>query len=1098
MLSLPTAAQEETRHPDDTGEDVNSRAYSLTEKGCRGARILDYLELHGTYGVIDADILLEVTRNEVELRARERESGSAAAVAGSTWTSLGPNNGAGRATAVAIHPTTIGTALIGAAGGGVWKTSDNGANWTALTDSLPNLSVGALSYAPSDASVVYLGTGEGGQAFDFIPGIGLLASTDGGATWNLPPSVLATMFYRISVHPVQANELVIATNRGAMRSENGQNGPWTTVINSGSALGVIGYGDVTDFVRDPSNDQTLYAATWDRQRHCQRFACTDPNNIAPPTVLKSTDGGKTWSPAATGLPVSSSAMLVNRIALAIAPSSPQTLYAAFETNDITSGVNTSRVYKTVDGGANWTETALSQSTSTSISRYMNGQGWYDNAIVVAPGDANVVIAGGIGYVKTIDGGANWTLPAALNGVHVDAHDLRYDAAGTLWVANDGGIWTNTDNATAVANTSNRNTNLVTRQYYAMSQDVVNRNRMMGGTQDNGTNRRTDTGGSAFSSFTGGDGFACLISPLTPSVLYSTFQFAAINRVTNLGAASFSVNDVSPLFMATGDSKPFFTLLLPEPNNPATLYTGTQRVWKSTTAGDAWTPLSTNVTGGAAWNASTVRSIAVAATNPRVMMISKGASVYRTEDGGASWALAVIGLPGRTVTNLEIDPTDAAKAWATIAGMASFSVYSTNNGGTTWAQRSNGLPNFSALVIRFDPTNTETLYAGTDVGVYRTTDSGANWSVFGTGLPAVSVYDIRVMSDGSALRVATHGRGMWELNVTGVTNRVPTVTIAPPSSGVTVARGGKVDFGGTAVDADDDPMSVRWAFSDDWSTQDTAHAASTSHTFYRPGIWPVALSAFDSHGGVGGAEIKVTVTEEGDDCAAPIVIPSAGPFPWALTLNPESATRQTSDPSASCYQFTYTRSVWLSFTPETSGNYRFSLCGSRSAGWISGYTGPACGPYASTGFCLVNTSPDFDCETDTSSLAALTAGTTYRFVMSHYFSNVHGPVTISVTKETTPPALASSVSPFSGSSLGGQTVIVSGYGFVAGSTTVSFGGRAATNVTVLSGNLLTCVTPVHAIGFVDVVVTTPAAAATLRQPYAYTGGLAPAKRRRALR
>ncbi|HEY6051994.1 MAG TPA: hypothetical protein VIZ58_12140, partial [Thermoanaerobaculia bacterium] len=172
-------------------------------------RILLYLQRHGDLGRIDPERRREQVGVEyARWRERAGKGGkSAQGIGGSDWSSLGPTNGAGRMTALAPHPTDANTIYVGAAGGGVWKSSDAGATWTPLTEGLSDLSVGALAVAPSSPDTIYLGTGEGGYAIDFIPGIGFLKSTDGGVTWNLPSSVIATTFYRISVHPTNANEL---------------------------------------------------------------------------------------------------------------------------------------------------------------------------------------------------------------------------------------------------------------------------------------------------------------------------------------------------------------------------------------------------------------------------------------------------------------------------------------------------------------------------------------------------------------------------------------------------------------------------------------------------------------------------------------------------------------------------------------------------------------------------------------------------------------------------------------------------------------------------------------------------------------------------
>src|SRR5262245_40968835 len=223
------------------------------------ARARDYLRRHGDLGAIDPEgqrrrvaAAYERFRRETDLRKRGLFPRG---VEDAEWISLGPTNAGGRMTAIAPIPGSPSGAYAGAAGGGVWKSTNGGDSWQPLTDGLHDLSVGAIAVAPSNPLIVYVGTGEGCHANAFIPGIGLVRSLDGGETWILPESVVATAFFRISVHPDDANELVAGTNLGALRSTDG-GATWTSVIS------VDDYGEVADLVRDPTDPKILYAATW--------------------------------------------------------------------------------------------------------------------------------------------------------------------------------------------------------------------------------------------------------------------------------------------------------------------------------------------------------------------------------------------------------------------------------------------------------------------------------------------------------------------------------------------------------------------------------------------------------------------------------------------------------------------------------------------------------------------------------------------------------------------------------------------------------------------------------------------------------------------
>jgi len=468
-------------------------------------RYLVELELRGlSPGSTDAGVLLGRARKAYDEYRRGGAAFHAMSMGESDWISLGPNNGAGRFTAVTPHPSIPGTVLAGAAGGGVWRTRDGGATWEPLTDGIPNLSVGALAMAPSNPDIVYLGTGEGGYGIDFIPGIGMLRSDDGGDTWSLPDQVIATQFFRINVDPRDPDVLLAATNEGLLRSETG-GATWSTVLsayaNTSSRKLVV-----TDVIRSGSLPDRLYAAVW-----CLG-SC--PSGIS--RVMKSTDNGLTWSVADSGLPSAlSDRWDLNRTALAIAPSNDRILYAAMNVAPATNGdVAPVQIYRTTDRGATWKKVK-------NPDPYLGAQGWYDNTITVSPSDPNRVVAGGVYYVVSGDGGQSWATKKPSTGItnlpHVDAHDLQWQG-DTLWVACDGGIWKSATNGVTWTDANN---GLVTRQYYGLAIDPADREIVLAGSQDNGTNQRRSTGDNSWDMVLGGDGFECGINPLIPTIRYGT-------------------------------------------------------------------------------------------------------------------------------------------------------------------------------------------------------------------------------------------------------------------------------------------------------------------------------------------------------------------------------------------------------------------------------------------------------------------------------------------------------------------------------------------------------------------------------------------------
>ncbi|HEY6049917.1 MAG TPA: hypothetical protein VIZ58_01615, partial [Thermoanaerobaculia bacterium] len=602
-------------------------------------------------------------------------------------------------------------------------------------------------------------------------------------------------------------------NAGAFRSTDG-GATWTNVISHDV------YGEVPEIVRDAGDPRILYAATW-----CSAIrGC----GILPGRVLRSTDGGATWADRSSGLPTNSLGGRYERMALAISPSNPSVLYAGRAVQNLNTGDVISHIYKTTDAGATWVD--LPSPIGSQILRsYLGFQSYYDTALAVSPASPDVLMAGGVGHIRSADGGVTFTAMASL---HPDCHDLRYQGS-TLWIANDGGIWTSEDDGKTVAE---HNTGLVTRQYYALASDRSNRDRIVAGSQDNGNVQRTSPGTVWRNMGNAGDGFQAAVHPFSPDIMWNSSQGVQIFRTQDAGSASTPrFKNVSPP-LDDGERVPFATVVRLDAREGSTIYTGTYRVWKSLDGGGGWRPLSTTTTDGSAWStASLVTSVAFSAASSQSLLIGKGHAVYRSDDGGKTWTPGR-GLPDAAVTSVELDPRDAFRAWASFSTTTGPSVYRSFDGGVSWIPGATGLPPFAAQVVRIDPTDSNDLFCGTDVGVYRSTDAGGTWARFGTGLPAASVHDVDVFEDGSIVRVATHGRGIWELRVPPTGNTPPAAAISAPSGEISVTPGSPVDFTGSVSDPDaGDRVSGFWFFGDDATTANLAGQSGTiRHVFQRPG------------------------------------------------------------------------------------------------------------------------------------------------------------------------------------------------------------------------------------------------------------------------
>ena len=547
----------------------------------------------------------------------------------------------------------------------------------------------------------------------------------------LPSEVVANSFYRISVHPDRPLEVVAATDAGGLRSTDG-GATWTGFLD-----GLV----VTDLIRtaDPA---VLYAATGTTQ------------------VWKSEDGGMSWTLRSNGIPPPASdsrwpsALPIRRACMrraksrAVRTSIGRWTAANRGPTSTRYGIPRINIWGTPDSGP----------TRSPSCRAAPKSSWREEWPPI----------------RSADGGATWT-PFA--NTHADVHDLRVQGS-TLWVANDGGVWSSPDGGvTAVA----RNDGLVTRQYYSVANDPSNPHGVLAGAQDNGTSARSDAGTSSWMPLTGGDGFDCVIETLPAKVTYTSMQVGEIYRLFDSAGQEAEPEAITPPYDAD-ERIPFRTLLVPDPSQPTTMYTGSTRIWRTSDAGSSWSPLPTAIV-GTSWSAETVGTIAVAPSQSLVLMAGKGSEIYRTVDGGQSWSSASAGLPDAMVNRIAIDPEDASVAYAALATTDGISVYGTSDG-AHWEPRSSGLPASPALVVRIDPKDSSTLYCGTGIGLFRSTDRGLSWSAAGAGLPATSVEDAQILEDGSAIRIATFGRGVWELRLSrggGESGRAAPVLRCPPGT-----------------------------------------------------------------------------------------------------------------------------------------------------------------------------------------------------------------------------------------------------------------------------------------------------------------------------
>lgn len=689
--------------------------------------------------------ITELDRIDIELRTRAVQS-----VQAGKWTSIGPqptNPGSifvtsGRVNTIAIDPRDSKTIYIGAAEGGVWKTVNGGVNWKPISDSQPSLANGAIALDPSNPDTVYVGTGEENFAIDSYYGAGILKSTNGGANWkNIVGPFLHTYIGGLAVHPSNGQVLLCSSQIGIWRSTDGAN-TWTRVL-AGVGTGVL---------FDPSNGNIAYAAIG------------SPFGAFGNGVYRSANGGETWESikgkGANALPSTN----VGRIALAIAPSSTSTLYVAVHDSVTGSLLD---IYKTTNAGNIWNPTHAPDICGAT------GQCWYDMTIRVSPTDADVVFAGGqTSIIRTIDGGSTWVQPYFFGAnqqqaIHPDYHDLQFTPdGGTLYIANDGGMYNTTDvTSPAVSWTELNDTLSITQFYPGVAIDPLDIGKTLAGTQDNGLQLYQK--GVGWNAVNCGDGGYSVFSTITPLIAYTSCVSGDTIDITPDGGNTWIPSQYG---IDLNDRQQFVAPMTGDPSNSKTLYYGTYRIWQTQDGAGQWFPISPDLTGG---GSATIKSITVAPSDPNTVYAGTSdgkLQVTHTALKGvqASWIDRSSGLIQRSVTSITVDPIDAGSAYVTYSGFLNSvvtptkHVFKTTNGGAKWTDISGNLPDLPVNSLVVDPDLPNTLYIGTDAGVRASTDGGATWSGVGSGLPLVVVEAMILHRPTRTLRVVTHGRGVWDL------------------------------------------------------------------------------------------------------------------------------------------------------------------------------------------------------------------------------------------------------------------------------------------------------------------------------------------------
>ncbi len=692
------------------------------------------------------------------------------------WRLIGPFRG-GRVLTVAGIPGDPTTFYFGSVDGGVWKTPNAGVTWEPLFDHEPVASIGALALAPSDPSVIYVGTGEPDMRSNITFGAGVYKSSDGGAHWAHLGLDDTRHIGKIVVDPRNPSVVLVAalghaygpnTERGVFRSADGGR-TWDRVLYKDAETGAI------DLALDPGDPEQMYAALWQARR--TPWSQYPPDEGPGSGLYRSGDGGKTWAPVGgRGLPAGP----LGRIGLATArgPEGAR-VYALVGARE---GAG---LYRSDDAGATW--------RLVGADPRITSRNWYFCRVTVDPRNPAVVYVPNVALLRSTDGGATFEAIKGAPGGD-DYHELWVDPqVGTrMIVGSDQGATVSLDGGRTWSSWYNQ----PTAQFYHVATDGQFPYRVYGAQQDAGTAAtlsRSDYGEITFRDWQpvgAGESGYIAPDPLHPEIVYGGDASGGAWRFDRTTGQS---QDIAPWPLSffgqpMPERKYRFTWTSPlvfDRLDPATLYLGAQVLFRTRDGGLHWDAISPDLAGAQPEGRSQSGPVSVANARARgygviysvaPSPLQKGLIWVGTDDGliqlttdaGQTWRnVTPPGLePWSKISLIEASPVAAGAAYAAVDRhrLDDFApyIYRTRDYGQHWTTLGRGIaPHAYVQVVRADPARAGLLYAGTELGVYVSFNDGDDWQPLQLNLPTVSVRDLAVHDHD--LVAATHGRAFWILD-----------------------------------------------------------------------------------------------------------------------------------------------------------------------------------------------------------------------------------------------------------------------------------------------------------------------------------------------
>ncbi len=695
------------------------------------------------------------------------------------WRNVGPPRG-GRSIAAAGSDARPFEYYMGTTGGGLWKTTDGGLNWNPTTDGqIGSASIGAVQVCETDPDIVYIGTGETQIRGNVQQGDGAYKSVDAGKTWERIGLEETQNIARIRIHPRDCDVAWVAAfgkhsannpERGVFKTTDGGE-TWRKVLYRSDRAGAV---DISVDVADPD---VLYASVWEAWRRSWGMSSGGEDS----GLYKSLDGGESWADITSNIGLSEGS--VGKIGVAVSPANSNRVWALIE-HEPDGGV-----WRSDDAGATWKR--------VNDERKLRQRAFYYTRVYADPNDEDVIYALNTGLYRSRDGGE--TFPDGIQVPHGDNHDLWIAPSDSdrMVNANDGGA-----NVTFNGGESWTDQDYSTAQFYRVVTTEHAPYHICGGQQDNSTacvpvrgwNHMVARGPGSRSWYyaVGGceSGYVAP-DPTDLNVFYAGCYGGSLSRFDMSTGATRAVNvwPENPMGQSSEDLVERVQWTFPivfSHHDPDVLYTGTQKVWKTTTEGQSWEQISPDLTradattmgpsGGPITKDQTgvetyATVFAIAPSHHDAQVVWAGSDdglVHITRNGGGDWIdVTPPDAPDFVrINTIEASPNTPGKAY--VSGIRYLVdddrrpyVWKTDDYGQTWARIVDGLPTDDFVrATREDPTRPGLLYAASERTVYVSFDDGGLWQPLSLNLPVVQVSDLVV--EDNDLVIATHGRSFWVL------------------------------------------------------------------------------------------------------------------------------------------------------------------------------------------------------------------------------------------------------------------------------------------------------------------------------------------------